>query len=154
MTKGIRILAITSLIPVLAGCAHPMGSRDYERRQVGVEQEVRMGVVAGVREVKIQAGSEAGVGTAAGAIVGGIAGSTVGGGHRANAAGAVVGAVVGGLIGNQIEQSNNERRGVEVTVTLDGGRTVAITQEADEEFRVGDRVRLLTAKGKTRVTRI
>jgi outer membrane lipoprotein SlyB len=154
MIKVTQCIVVIATATLLAGCAGPMGGRDYERRQVGVEQEVRMGVVAGVREVKIQAGSDSGVGTAAGAIVGGIAGSTVGGGNRANAAGAVVGAVVGGLIGNQIEQGGGERRGVEVTVTLDGGRTVAVTQEADEEFRVGDRVRLLTAKGKTRVTRI
>jgi outer membrane lipoprotein SlyB len=84
--------------------------------------------------------------------VGGIAGSTIGGGNRANAAGAVVGAVVGGLIGNQIEKDSNQRRGVEITVTLDGGRTVAVTQEADEEFRAGDRVRLLSSGGRTRVT--
>lgn len=139
---------------IASGCAYNMGGRDYTRRQVGVEQEVRMGVVSAVREVLIQATKDGGVGTAAGAVVGGIAGSTVGGGNRANAAGAVVGAVVGGLIGNQIEKGANERKGVEVTITLDGGRMIAITQEADEEFRVGDRVRIMTASGKSRVTRM
>ena len=89
----------------------------------------------------------------AGAALGGIAGSTVGGGHRANAAGAIAGAVVGGLIGNAVEKGNNDRRGVEVTVRLEGGRLIAITQEKDEEFRVGDRVRILSGQGATRVSR-
>ena len=80
-------------------------------------------------------------------------GSTVGGGHRANAAGAIAGAVVGGLIGNAVEKGNNDRRGVEVTVRLEGGRLIAITQEKDEEFRVGDRVRILSGQGATRVSR-
>ena len=53
-----------------------------------------------------------------------------------------------------IEKANNDRRGVEVTVKLEGGKLVAITQEKDEEFRVGDRVRILSGNGATRVTKM
>ena len=66
---------------------------------------------------------------------------------------AMGGAVVSGLIGNAVEKGNNDRRGVEVTVRLEGGRLIAITQEKDEEFRVGDRVRILSGQGATRVSR-
>jgi outer membrane lipoprotein SlyB len=41
---------------------------------------------------------------------------------------------------------------VEVTVLLDSGRYIAVVQEADEPFRAGDRVRVLSRHGATRVT--
>jgi outer membrane lipoprotein SlyB len=66
----------------------------------------------------------------------------------------VAGAVVGGLIGNSIEKNANDKRGVEVTVRLEGGQLIAVTQEKDEEFRVGDRVRILAGQGATRVSRL
>ena len=138
----------------LVGCAQPgLGGGNYTRGQVRGEQTVRVGTVESVRDVVIDA-RDTGTGTLAGAAIGGVAGSTVGGGSRANAVGAIAGAVVGGIIGNAVEKSNNDRRGVEVTVRLEGGKLIAITQEKDEEFRVGDRVRILSGQGTTRVTRI
>jgi len=44
------------------------------------------------------------------------------------------------------------QKGVEITVKLDSGRLIAITQAADEVFRVGDRVRVLSGGGTTRVS--
>jgi outer membrane lipoprotein SlyB len=149
----IRSMAVAvCAVAMMAGCAQRgLGSGDYTRSQVRGEQTVRMGVVEGVREVRID-GNDSGVGTAAGAVLGGIAGSEVGKG-RGSVAGAVAGAVVGGIIGQSIEKSNADRRGVEVTVKLDGGRIIAVTQEADEVLRVGDRVRVLSGQGATRVSR-
>jgi outer membrane lipoprotein SlyB len=112
---------------------------------------VRIGVVESVRDVRID-GTETGVGTATGAVLGGLAGSEVGKG-RGSVAGAVAGAVVGGIIGQSIEKSNADRKGVEVTVKLESGKLIAVVQEADEQFRVGDRVRVLSGQGATRVTR-
>ena len=63
------------------------------------------------------------------------------------------GAVVGAIAGSAIEKNANDRKGVEVTVRLEGGKLIAITQEKDEEFRVGDRVRILSGQGATRVSR-
>lgn len=141
-------------IATLIGCAQPgLGGGNYTRGQVRGEQSVRVGTVENVRDVVIDA-RDTGTGTLAGAAIGGVAGSTVGGGSRANAVGAIAGAVVGGIIGNAVEKNNNDRRGVEVTVRLEGGKLIAITQEKDEEFRVGDRVRILSGQGTTRVTRI
>jgi outer membrane lipoprotein SlyB len=154
MMKRILVASIITASVLVAGCASPgVGGGDYTRGQVRGEQSVRLGVVEGVRDVVIDA-NNTGTGTLAGAALGGIAGSTVGGGRRANAAGAVAGAVVGGLIGNSIEKNNNDRQGVEVTIRLEGGRIIAVTQGKDEEFRVGDRVKILSGQGATRVTRI
>jgi outer membrane lipoprotein SlyB len=60
--------------------------------------------------------------------------------------------VLGGVIGSQVEKDANNRQGVEITVLLDGGKYIAVVQEADETFRVGDRVRILSGRGTTRVS--
>jgi outer membrane lipoprotein SlyB len=136
---------------LLGGCVtQGYGSADYRPGQVRNEQSVRFGVVESVRGVKLQAGPT-GVGTLFGATLGGLAGSTVGGGSTANAAGAVAGALIGGMAGQSIEKSANERQAIEITVLLDGGMYIAVTQEADVEFRVGDRVRVLSDGRTTRV---
>ena len=152
--KQFAVLGAVVTIATLVGCAQPgLGGGNYTRGQVRGEQSVRVGTVENVRDVVIDA-RDTGTGTLAGAAIGGVAGSTIGGGSRANAVGAIAGAVVGGIIGNAVEKNNNDRRGVEVTIRLEGGKLIAITQERDEEFRVGDRVRILSGQGTTRVTRI
>ncbi len=105
-----------------------------------------------MREVKIE-GTESGIGSTAGAVVGGVAGSDVGGG-KGQIIGGVIGAVVGGVAGAAIEEGATRQKGVEITVKLDGGRMIAITQAADEKetFKVGERVRILSGSGVTRVT--
>ena len=134
----------------LGGCAYHGGSADYRSYETRGEQSVRFGVVESVREVRIDP-RETGVGTASGAVLGGLAGSNVGGGGG-QIAGAIGGAILGGIIGQNIEKSANERRGLEVTVLLDTGKYIAIVQEVDEAFRAGDRVRILSGRGTTRVT--
>ena len=134
----------------LGGCAYHGGSADYRGYQARGEQSVRFGVVETVRDVRIQP-RETGVGSAGGAVLGGIAGSHAGGGSG-HVAGAVAGAILGGIVGQEIERSGNERPGIEITVQLDSGKYIAIVQEADEPFRAGDRVRILSGRGSTRVT--
>ncbi|HEX9392116.1 MAG TPA: glycine zipper 2TM domain-containing protein [Usitatibacteraceae bacterium] len=153
-TKRILIIGAAAISALLVGCAQPgLGGGNYTRSQVRGEQSVRLGTVESVRDVVIDARQD-GTGTLIGAGLGGIAGSTVGGGNRANAAGAIAGAVVGAIAGSAIEKNANDRKGVEVTVRLEGGKLIAITQEKDEEFRVGDRVRILSGQGATRVSRL
>lgn len=150
--KNLAVLG-TATVALLAGCAAPgLGGGNYTRAQVRGEQTVRLGVVENVRDVAIDA-RDTGTGTLAGAAIGGLAGSTLGGGHKANAAGSIAGAVIGGIIGSAVEKDANDRKGVEVTVRLEGGKLIAVTQEKDEEFRVGDKVRILSGQGTTRVTR-
>ena len=149
-TTGIAAGAI--FLAVLTGCAGPgLGGGSYSREQARREQTVRMGHVESVREVKLE-GTRSGVGPAAGAVAGGVAGSSVGSGRGA-VLGTVAGAVIGGIAGQAAEQGFTAKRGVEVTVKLDNGQMVAIMQEADEQFRPGDRVRILSDGATSRVTR-
>ncbi len=136
---------------VLGGCASSMSGGAYTRSQARQAQEVQMGVVESVRQVQLE-GTKTPVGTIAGAAVGGIAGSNIGGG-KGSTVGAILGAVAGGVAGSAIEEGVTKKNGLEITVKLDSGRMIAITQEADEDIRPGDRVRVLSGGGVTRVTR-
>lgn len=148
-TCGIAIVAAATLV---AGCATQSNSASiYSPAQAMREQTLRYGVVESVREVLIQ-GEQSGAGTLAGGAIGGVAaGSTIGRGGGSVAAG-ILGAVLGGIAGSAAENRINQRRGLEITVRLDNGEMRAVTQDADELFRPGDRVRLLSSGGSTRVT--
>ena len=91
-----RYLVPVGLITILllSACAGGLGSGDYSREQARGVQEVQMGVVESVREVKLE-GTKSGVGTMAGAAVGGVAGSEIGRGK-----GAVVGSILGAVAGD------------------------------------------------------
>ena len=147
-----KIIAAVILPALLAGCASGLGGADYERTEARRVQEVRMGVVESVRSVKLE-GTATGVGAVTGGVVGGIAGSNVGGG-KGSAIAATLGALAGGLAGAAVEEAATRKPGIEITVRLDGGRTIAIVQEdTGEAFRAGDRVRVLESGGQARVTR-
>jgi len=150
MDRTKQLAAALLALAMLSGCAQGLGGGSYTRDEARREQNVRMGMVESVRPVQIE-GTRSGVGPAAGAIVGGIAGSTVGGGRGSTAA-AVLGGVAGGVAGQAIEQGATRRNGVEVTVKLDSGALVAIVQEADETFKPGERVRILSDGRTSRVT--
>jgi outer membrane lipoprotein SlyB len=152
MRHTVALIASLLTTSLLSACAGGLGSGDYARTQTRGVQEVQMGMVESVREVKIE-GTKSGVGTGAGAVVGGVAGSHVGGG-KGQIIGGVLGAVVGGVAGSAVEEGTTKQKGVEITVKLDGGRLIAVTQAAEpnEIFRVGERVRILSGGGVTRVS--
>ena len=145
-----RIIFAAALAVVLAGCITHESGNVYSKHEAGREQTVRMATVDSVRQVKIE-GSQSGLGAAAGGAVGGISGSQVGHGAGSSVA-AVLGAVAGGVAGNVIENKATEKKALEITVKMDSGEYRAIVQEADQQFQPGQRVRLLTSGGVTRVT--
>jgi outer membrane lipoprotein SlyB len=153
MNKRWMALGTAVVILALAGCATQQRSASvYRAGETQREQIVRMATIESLREVQIDRG-QTGVGTGAGAVIGGVAGSGIGGG-RGSVVGAVAGAVVGGIVGQAVEGGSSLRPGLEITVRLDSGELRAIVQEADgQKFMPGDRVRLLTQGGVTRVSR-
>lgn len=147
--RGVPVVVLAAAL--LGGCAHPPRGSDYFAYEAGREQSVRYGVVDSVREVRLQA-RETGVGSATGAMIGSIAGSHAGHGYHGSLAGFIGGAILGAIVGHEVERSANEHPGVEVVVMLDSGRMIAVVQDAEERFRPGDRVRVLSGRGLTRVT--
>ncbi len=139
----------------LQGCAYQSSAADvYRGGQAQREAHIRFGVVESTRLVKIQNdnGQPSGLGTLGGGLAGAAIGSAFGGGHGSLITG-VGGGIAGALVGNQAEQRFSTTDGVEITVRLDDGSLRAITQEVTREiFYAGDRVRLLTSQGVTRVT--
>ena len=76
-----------------------------------------------------------------GAVIGGVIGHQFGSGGG-NTAAAIVGAVGGAYVGNQIQRAH-ERDRYRLTVRLDSGARIDLTEVGEGELRVGDRVRVV-----------
>ena len=146
----VTTLAFLSL--VLGGCTSNLTGDSYSRDEARTVQNVRMGTIEYLRPVQIE-GTKSPVGSIAGAAVGGIGGSSVGGGKGSYVM-AVIGAVAGGLLGAAAEEGLTRTQGVEITVREDAGSLPAYVQEVEpnQVFQVGQRVRILTVNGTSRVT--
>ena len=145
------LLLMPAAIGLSACTSNATSSNVYSTAQAGVMQDVKFGEVIGVRNISIQRNSTD-TGQTAGGIIGALAGSEVGKG-KGQIVGGVVGAVTGSAIGSVIDRNAQAQPGLEITLKMDSGRTVAIVQLVGETFRVGDKVKVLTGKdGKARVT--
>lgn len=152
MRKPVAVVAgFTALALMLGGCASSLTGDSYTRDEARSVQTVRMGTIESLRPVRIE-GTKTPIGAGAGAVAGGIGGSTVGHG-RGSAVAAVIGAVAGGLIGAATEEGFTRTQGVEITVREDDGTMRAYVQEVqpNEIFRVGERVRIMSVSGTSRV---
>jgi len=148
----VRYITILPIVVTLlvSGCVSSKSGSVYKRDQARTVQRVELGIVEHVREVRIE-GTQSGIGAAIGSVVGGIVGSEVGHGSGREIA-TILGAAGGGAAGATVEEATTRQEGLEITVELDNGRLIAVTQAADEPFNVGDRVRVLSGQGITRVT--
>ena len=143
--------SLVALTLTLGGCVSNLSGDSYSRDEARKVQTVRLGTIEMLRPVKIE-GTKTPIGAGAGAVVGGVAGSTVGGG-RGSVVAAVIGAVAGGLLGSMTEEGLTRTQGVEITVREDDGTLRAYVQQVQENeiFRVGERVRIMTVDGTSRV---
>jgi outer membrane lipoprotein SlyB len=149
--KAYRIITFLAAAALISGCASSNSADVYSRDQARQIQTVQMGTVQAVRSIQIE-GTRSGIGTVAGGIAGGVAGSTIGSGKGSTLA-ALGGAALGAVGGTVAEEKLTKKAGLEITVKLDSGSVVAVVQEADVLFSVGERVRVLTGGGVTRVVR-
>ncbi|MEI6819428.1 MAG: glycine zipper 2TM domain-containing protein [Verrucomicrobiota bacterium] len=148
-----KLLIALPVAILLSSCAQDSLTGDtYSRGEAGRAQSVQTGRITSIRPVKIEGGNQGGA--LAGALAGGFLGSNIGGGRAANTAGAVGGALVGSAIGSHAQQAASSRNGIEISVRLDGGGSLAIVQEVNprEPFYIGDRVRVLGSGDRTRVS--
>jgi outer membrane lipoprotein SlyB len=148
-------LAIAPVIGLLASCAQDSLTGDvYSRSQAGQAQSVQAGRITSIRPIKIEGENKAGA--LLGGVAGGVLGNQIGGSSRANVVGAVGGSLAGAAIGSHAQQAIGSRSGVEITVRLDAGGSVAVAQEVTKAnpmpFSVGDRVKVISSAGRSRVT--
>ncbi|ARD10786.1 MULTISPECIES: outer membrane lipoprotein [Pseudomonas] len=150
--SALLVASFTAMALMLGGCASNLTGDSYSRDEARTVQTVRMGTIESLRPVKIE-GTKTPIGGAAGAVVGGVGGSAIGGG-RGSIVAAVIGAVAGGLLGSATEEGLTRTQGVEITVREDDGSMRAYVQQVQENeiFRVGERVRIMSINGTSRVT--
>jgi outer membrane lipoprotein SlyB len=148
--KYTKLFLAAALSVLLAACASSNSGSVYSRDDARKVQTVKTGVVESVRSVQLE-GTKSPIGTVAGGAVGGVAGGSIGNG-RGSALGAIVGAVAGGIVGSAIEEGVTRKDALEITVKLDGGALIAIVQEADEQFKAGEKVRIVENADTSRVT--
>lgn len=147
--SSVIVLFLLSLL--LTACPASKSGVVYTRDEARQVQQVEMGTIQSVQPVQIE-GTKSGIGSIGGAVVGGIAASTVGGG-RGSAIASVLGAIAGGVAGAAVEEGTTRQTALEITVTLDSGRTLSLVQGADVEFKPGERVKVLTNGFESRVSR-
>lgn len=150
-------LITTSLLlsaALLQGCAYRSHADNvYADTDTQRAHSITMATVTAVRVVTIER-SPTGVGGAAGAQVGLALGGFAGKGHgQGSFVGSVLASVAGDLAGQAIESRVARLPGLEISMRLDDGQQISLVQAADEPFKKGDRVRVLSAEGKSRVSR-
>jgi len=146
---ALMYMVALSAITVGAGCTSTsQGSKTYTRSQAQSALTVYFGTVLHVADVQIQTETSGAVGGIAGAVMGGVLGSTVGGGGGRRAA-TTAGALGGAAAGSAAEGRLKIKSGVELEVELDDGRLMVIVQEKDDEYAVGDRIRIIEAQDGT-----
>jgi outer membrane lipoprotein SlyB len=136
-----------------AGCASSASSQVYPRHQAQQAWTVEYGEVADIDPVTIE-GDRSYLGRAGGGYIGYEVGRAAVDGSGRGVAGAV-GAVAGAVVGDAVEEGVTRQHGLQITVDLEEGPTVAIVQAADQTFAVGERVKVLRGqRGAARVTKI
>ena len=149
---ALLVAAFSTMTVLLSGCASNLTGDTYSRDEARRVQTVRTGTIVALRPVQIE-GTKTPIAAATGAVIGGVGGSAIGGG-RGSIVTAVIGAVAGGLLGSAAESGLTKTQGVEITVREDDGSTRAYVQqvEPNQVFRTGERVRIMTVDGTSRVT--
>jgi len=143
---GAALLVGASML--MTGCqTTSQGSKTYTRGEAQTAMQVYYGTVLSVADVTIES-QETGVGAVGGGVVGGIVGSTIGGGRGTKLA-TTAGVLAGAAAGSAAEKAKARKAGVEIEVELDDGRIMVIVQEKDDDYVVGDRVRIVQAKNGT-----
>lgn len=151
-----RLISLSLLVPVLVltagGCALPSRGDVYSRQETRTTWDVRYGEVVDVDAVTIE-GRRSGLGRVGGGFVGYEVGRSVGSGVGSRVAGAV-GAVAGAVAGEAIEEGVTREQGLQITVQLNDGRTIAVVQAADQPFSVGEKVKVYSrGDGAARVAK-
>lgn len=144
--------AILALPLSFGGCAPRVGGSDYDASRTRTAQSVNYGTVQSVRVIHIDDDSNTGttLGTVGGGVAGGVLGSLVGGG-RGRILSTVAGAALGAGAGYAGSKALTGQEGYEIQVQLDSGDTLVVTQGADINFTPGQRVKVLSGGGTTRV---
>jgi outer membrane lipoprotein SlyB len=150
-----HVLPLVALVAAshLAGCALHSRGDVYAREDTRQAWDVHYGTVTDVDQVTIE-GKQTHAGSVGGGFVGYEVGRAIGGGGVAGSIGGAVGSVAGAVVGSAVEEGATRQAGLQITVELDGGRSIAVVQAADQPFAVGERVKVFSRRdGAARVAK-
>ncbi|WP_286728614.1 MULTISPECIES: glycine zipper 2TM domain-containing protein [unclassified Thiomonas] len=133
-SAGVLTLPACSALPTSSAFGYSQGNT----QQV---QQVQLGTVLAVIPVRIQP-QTSGLGPLAGLAAGGALGHQIGNG-RGQTAATLIGAVAGAIAGNRAEAATTQSTGEQVTVKLQSGQVIAVTQAADVRLHVGQQVQVV-----------
>ena len=147
--KSLNSLFILFLVLAFAGCASSGGAP--APTQTGM-QTILYGVVEKIEPTTISDQKHPGVGAIVGAVGGGLLGSLIGGGTGRDVA-IAVGAIGGAVAGHEVQKKYDTQPGSTITVRLDSGVLVEVTQPVNPDLMVGDKVMVQGQGEDARVTR-
>lgn len=127
-------------LALAGGCAEmgSLGGTKYGETSAPAAQAERDGTIAKLENIEVDDKYKLGVGTAVGAVAGGILGRSLGDSTTATVAGAALGGVAGTYAESKLRKQDAQR----VTVNMQTGGTVTITQPMDGRLREGMAVRV------------
>lgn len=147
LSRSLNSLFALVLAVSIAGCAGGPGPS-----QSGM-QTIVYGVVERIEPTTISDDNHPGVGAIIGAAGGGLLGSLVGAGTGRDVA-IAVGAIGGAVAGHQMQKRYDTEPGSHITVRLDSGVLVVVTQPVNPDLQVGDKVMVQGQGSDARVTRV
>ncbi|WP_020559291.1 hypothetical protein [Thiofilum flexile] len=147
---GLFTAVVLSSTVFLSGCGAAPASNSYTTAQAGKLQDVKFGEIISVRKIMIEQNSSQN-GQQAGGLIGGSAAKGILPGEGTSMVGSVTGAVVGGAVGTIIDRTVKAQPGLEITLKFDDGKAAVIVQLDDNEFKAGQKVKVVTSDGVSRV---
>ena len=140
VVRAVTIAAAIAAMAAMAGCAAVPPASAYGYAQANTQQ-VQIGEVIAVLPVRVQP-STSGIGPLAGLAAGGALGHQIGNGNGQVAA-TILGAIAGSIAGNRAEAAVAQASGEQVTVKLQSGQVIAVTQAADVPLAIGEQVQVV-----------
>jgi len=133
---------------LLAGCS---SNAPVTTNKVGTVQKqkvvtIKQGTVTAIKDVAIQ-GKTSNAGRTVGSVTGSIIGSAV-------PYGGIFGSIIGSAVGGEAEKAAAKKAGYEISLDLEGGDKVVVTQLAETKFKTGDKVRLIITDNVARVAHL
>lgn len=146
----LRSAAALGLVAALAACQPNPTANTVNASQAQTAQSVQMGTVTSARNVQVQ---RTGGNEILGGVVGGIAGAALGnqvGKGVGQDVATGVGAAAGVAAGTSAARAAGTANSIEWFVRLDSGSDISVIQ-SDPVFSIGQRVRVISGGGQTRL---
>jgi len=150
MTASKNIISIIFAMFMVSCSYSSLRPEIVDRSDAQRMQTVIFATVVSVDQVILSGDGD--TGAVSGAIIGGVAGASVTDSETESDIAGVLGALVGSAVGSKMGDAATRKPAIELLLDLDSGKTVSIIQEeGNYGFAVGQRVKIIKNKGKSRV---